>query len=144
MGPVKQKPARFHNVVSFAGPVVLIVPILAVVKLTAPILTAALLTAAPLVVPAAHADDAVQTNPLLGDEQAIKDGGRLFRQRCTGCHWNPLRGPRIFQTKRPYEQFVDIVTNGKQSQRTMPPFGSILSRDDISRLHAYLMSRERP
>jgi mono/diheme cytochrome c family protein len=97
-----------------------------------------------LATPVASADEAERTNPFLGDEQAINDGGRLFRQRCTGCHWNPLRGPRIFQTKRPYEKFLEIVTNGKQSQRTMPPFGSILSPDDISRIHAYLMSRERP
>lgn len=124
MGPVERQAARYHSVASFAGPFVLVVAMLAT--------------------PVASADEAERTNPFLGDEQAINDGGRLFRQRCTGCHWNPLRGPRIFQTKRPYEKFLEIVTNGKQSQRTMPPFGSILSPDDISRIHAYLMSRERP
>ena len=136
MGPVKQPSTHSHNFASFAG---LVVPAAAIVA-------AAISVFAMLPAPfsSAHAEEAVQANPLLGDEQAIKDGGRLFRQRCTGCHWNPLRGPRIFQTKRPYEQFVEIVTNGKQSQRTMPPFGDILSREDITRIHAYLMSRERP
>jgi len=129
MGPVKQHDARFHDFASFAGPVVLVVAMLAV---------------AMLATPAARADEAEQANPLLGNEQAIHEGGRLFRKRCTGCHWNPLRGPRIFQTKRPYEQFLEIVTNGKKSQGTMPPFGAILSRDEISQIHAYLMSRERP
>jgi mono/diheme cytochrome c family protein len=124
MGPVKRQPARFHNVASFAGLFVLVVAILAA--------------------PVARADEAERTNPMLGDEQAIHEGGRLFRKRCTGCHWNPLRGPRIFQTKRPYEKFLEIVTNGKKSQRTMPPFGSILSSEDISQIHAYLMSRKRP
>ena len=128
MGPVERQPARFHNAASFAGPVVLVVTMLA----------------ASMAAPVARADEAVRTNPLLGDEQAIHEGGRLFRKRCTGCHWNPLRGPRIFQTKRPYEKFLEIVTNGKKSQRTMPPFGSILSPDDISQIHAYLMSRKRP
>ena len=128
MGPVERQPARFLSAASFAGPVVLVVAILA----------------APMATPVARADEAERTNPLLGDEQAIHEGGRLFRKRCTGCHWNPLRGPRIFQTKRPYEKFLEIVTNGKKSQRTMPPFGSILSADDISQIHAYLMSRERP
>ena len=124
MGPVERQPARYPSVASFAGPFVLVVAMLAA--------------------PVASADEAERTNPLLGDEQAIHEGGRLFRKRCTGCHWNPLRGPRIFQTKRPYEKFLEIVTNGKKSQRTMPPFGSILSADDISQIHAYLMSRERP
>jgi mono/diheme cytochrome c family protein len=124
MGPVNRRQARSHRAASFAGPFVLV--------------------AAMLAAPMAHADEAERTNPLLGNEQAIHEGGRLFRKRCTGCHWNPLRGPRIFQTKRPYEKFLEIVTNGKKSQRTMPPFGSILSPDDISQIHAYLMSRERP
>ena len=100
--------------------------------------------AAPMAPLATRAQEEAFTNPLLGDEQAIHEGGRLFRKRCTGCHWNPLRGPRIFQSKRPYEKFLDIVINGKKSQRTMPPFGTILSPDDVSRIHAYLMSRERP
>ncbi len=126
MSPVKRQPARRRGDASFAGPVALVLAMLAVPG------------AAP------RADEETWTNPALGDARAIHEGGRLFRKRCTGCHWNPLRGPRIFQTKRPYEKFVDIVINGKKSQRTMPPFGDILSLDDISRLHAYLMSRERP
>jgi mono/diheme cytochrome c family protein len=124
MSPVERQPARCRGGASFAGLVVLGLAMLAV--------------------PGARADDETWTNPVLRDAQAIHDGGRLFRKRCTGCHWNPLRGPRIFQTKRPYEKFVDIVINGKKSQRTMPPFGDVLSLDDISRIHAYLMSRERP
>lgn len=128
MSPVERQPARCRGGASFAGLVVLGLAMLA-------------MSLAPA---AARADEETWTNPVLRDEQAIHEGGRLFRKRCTGCHWNPLRGPRIFQTKRPYEKFVDIVINGKKSQRTMPPFGDILSLDDISRLHAYLMSRERP
>ncbi len=128
MGPVERQAARSHNAASFAGPVVLVAAMLA----------------ASMAAPVARADETERTNPLLGDEQAIHEGGRLFRKRCTGCHWNPLRGPRIFQTNRPYEKFLEIVTNGKKSQRTMPPFGDILSSDDISQIHAYLMSRERP
>ena len=83
-------------------------------------------------------------NPCLGDPEAIKKGGRLFRARCTGCHWNPLRGPRIFQTERTYEYFLEVTINGRKTLRTMPPFGNLLSPDDVSMIHAYLMSRERP
>ena len=108
------------------------------------VLLLALLAAAMPVPAAAAADEDEWTNPFLGDPQAIEEGGKLFRARCTGCHWNPLRGPRIFQTKRTYEKFLEIVINGKKSQRTMPPFGYLLTPDDISKIHAYLMSRERP
>lgn len=129
MGPVERQAAQRRGGLPFAGLIVFL----------------AALFAAVLAPPAAAAeDDEEWTNPFLGDEQAIKEGGKLFRKRCTGCHWNPLRGPRIFQTKRPYEKFLEIVINGKKTVRTMPPFGYILTPDDISKIHAYLMSRERP
>jgi mono/diheme cytochrome c family protein len=128
MGPVKRQPASLRNALSFTGPMML--------------LAALLLAGTPA--RAADAVDEAATNPYLGDPAAIKEGGRLFRKRCTGCHWNPLRGPRIFQTKRPFEKFVEIVINGKKSLRTMPPFGYILSPVDVAKIHAYLMSRERP
>lgn len=127
MSPAERQPKRYRNLAPFAGLMIFL---------------AALLPAVPAA--AAADDDEEATNPYLGDPEAIEEGRKLFRTRCTGCHWNPLRGPRIFQTKRPYEKFVEIVINGKQSQRTMPPFGYILSPDDVSKIHAYLMSRERP
>ncbi len=90
---------------------------------------------------AGEAEDDAFTNPFLGDPEAIEEGYWLFLARCTGCHWNPLRGPRIFQTKRSYEYFLEVVINGRKTLRTMPPFGSLLSPDDISKIHAFLMSR---
>ena len=128
MGPAGQRCERSFGAPLVVGLIVLIVA----------------LSAATYSPPAVAAEEEEWVNPLLGDAQAIDDGARLFRQRCTGCHWNPRRGPRIFQTKRPYEKFLEIVINGKKSQRTMPRFGYILSPDDISKIHAYLMSRERP
>ncbi len=91
---------------------------------------------------AGEAEDDAFTNPFLGDPEAIEEGYWLFLARCTGCHWNPLRGPRIFQTKRSYEYFLEIVINGRKTLRTMPPFGHLLSPDDISKIHAFLMSRK--
>ena len=129
MSPVGRQPEHTRNAPPFAGLMVFLVALLAATS--SPPATAA-------------EEDEEWANPLLGDEQAIEEGGKLFRKRCTGCHWNPLRGPRIFQTKRPYEKFLEIVINGKKTQRTMPPFGYILSPDDVSKIHAYLMSRERP
>lgn len=91
---------------------------------------------------AGEAEDDAFTNPFFGNPEAIEEGYWLFLARCTGCHWNPLRGPRIFQTKRSYEYFLEIVINGRRTLRTMPPFGSLLSPDDISKIHAFLMSRK--
>ena len=87
MSPVERQRARSHIAPSLAGLIVFVLALLAVIM-----------------VPPAAAEDDEWTNPYLGDPQAIKEGGRLFRARCTGCHWNPLRGPRIFQTKRSYEK----------------------------------------
>jgi len=91
---------------------------------------------------AGEAEDDAFTNPFLGDPEAIEEGYWLFLARCTGCHWNPLRGPRIFQTKLSHEKFLEITINGRMTLRTMPPFGNLLSPDDISKIHAFLMSRE--
>lgn len=87
-------------------------------------------------------DDELE-NPYLGDPEAIEEGRQQFIRRCTGCHWNPLRGPRIFKTELSYEKFLEIVVNGRRTVRTMPPFGRLLSPDEIAKIYAFLQSRER-
>jgi mono/diheme cytochrome c family protein len=83
------------------------------------------------------------TNPLLDDEQAIKEGERIFRSRCTGCHWSPLRAPVLFQTEMSDEKFLETVISGRQGNRgNMPPFGYILSPDDVWKVHAFVMSTD--
>jgi mono/diheme cytochrome c family protein len=83
------------------------------------------------------------TNPLLGDEQAIKEGERIFRSRCTGCHWSPLRAPVLFETELSAETFLETVISGRQGNRgNMPPFGYVLSPDDVWKVHAFVMSTD--
>jgi mono/diheme cytochrome c family protein len=83
------------------------------------------------------------TNPFLGDAEAIEEGERIFRGRCTGCHWSPLRAPVLFQTELSDETFLEVVIAGRQGNRgNMPPFGYVLSPDDVWKVHAFVMARE--
>jgi mono/diheme cytochrome c family protein len=107
-------------------------------------LIACLLAVATLGLPAAAQDDEGLVNPYLGDPAAVKEGERIFRSRCTGCHWSPLRAPVLFQTELSDEKFLETVIGGRQGRRgNMPPFGYILSPDDVWYVHAFVMARER-
>lgn len=108
-------------------------------------LIAFLLALATLAVPAgAQEDDEGLTNPYLGDPAAIEEGEQIFRSRCTGCHWSPLRAPVLFRTELSDEQFLEIVIGGRDGNRgNMPPFGYVLSPDDVWKVHAFVMARDR-
>jgi mono/diheme cytochrome c family protein len=91
----------------------------------------------------AQQDGEGMTNPVLGDEAAIKEGEKIFRGRCTGCHWSPLRAPVLFQTEMSDEAFLETVISGRQGNRgNMPPFGYVLSPDDVWKVHAFVMSTD--
>ena len=83
------------------------------------------------------------TNPYLDDPAAIEAGERIFRRRCTGCHWSPLRAPVLFHTALSDEKFLETVINGRKGNRgTMPPFGYVLSPDEVWQVHAFVMARD--
>lgn len=106
-------------------------------------LMASLLALAALPPPAGAQEDEALTNPYLGEPEAIEQGERIFRSRCTGCHWSPLRAPVLFQTELSDEQFLDTVINGRNGRRgNMPPFGYVLSPDDVWKVHAFVMARD--
>lgn len=91
----------------------------------------------------AAAGDAL-TNPLLGDAAAIEEGERIFRRRCVGCHWSPKRGPDLFETEISDDAFLTTVINGRTGGRApMPPFGYVLSPDDVWKVHAFVTARDR-
>ena len=92
----------------------------------------------------AAAVDEELTNPFLGQEEAIDEGERIFRGRCVGCHWSPLRGPKLFRSELGDQEFLETVINGRKGARgTMPAFGYVLSPDDVWKVHAFVMSRDR-
>ena len=91
---------------------------------------------------AAQAAEGEPTNPYLGDEETIAQGERIYRGRCVGCHKaGGGAGPNVFRTKLPTGQFIETVTNGREGAG-MPPFGQLLSRDQIWQVHAFLLSRD--
>lgn len=112
-------------------------------------LLAFLLTLLPLMMapPAGgeHAtDDAKEalTNPYLGQKEAIEEGEGIYRGRCVGCHRSQGgHGPNLFGTKLTDEQFLETVMNGRKGG--MPAWGNLLSPDDIWKVHAFVMSRDR-
>jgi mono/diheme cytochrome c family protein len=107
------------------------------------VLLCSTLTPAGLTTPRAAAQGDELTNPYLEDPAAIEEGERLFRRRCTGCHWSPLRAPVLFHTKLGDEKFLETVINGRKGSRgNMPPFGYVLSPDEVWQIHAFVMARD--
>jgi mono/diheme cytochrome c family protein len=114
------------------------------VRLAAGLVVSLLALATPAQSADAQEDDEALTNPFLGDAAAIEEGERIFRSRCTGCHWSPLRAPVLFQSDLGDEKFLETVISGRQGNRgNMPPFGYVLSPDDVWKVHAFVMARDR-
>jgi mono/diheme cytochrome c family protein len=97
----------------------------------------------------AHADPAAPaTNPLSGNEAAILEGRSWFRAVCALCHGNKADGVgergaaadlRVFN--KGFRNFVETVKNGRDvplRTATMPPWGGVLSDQQIYQIGAYL------
>jgi hypothetical protein len=70
-------------------------------------------------------------------------GERLYRARCVGCHQSGgASGPNLFRTTLPAEQFEVAVANGVAGT-LMPEFGSLLSKEEIAEIYAFVWSRDR-
>ncbi len=87
------------------------------------------------------------SNPLSGDEAAIRDGKSLFRGICAVCHGRNAdgRGERgqgadLRKFKRGFTRYLDIVQNGKDTGRTqkMPAWGKVLPEEDLIKIGAFL------
>jgi mono/diheme cytochrome c family protein len=77
----------------------------------------------------------------LRDEVAVADGRRLFQQNCTGyCHGREGRLARA--PKRRGRQFESayLYTRIANGFPPMPAYQTLLSRDDIWKLVAYIHS----
>jgi cytochrome c55X len=77
----------------------------------------------------------------------IDHGKATYAQKCSHCHGPNLMSSgtvspdlRGFPDDKP--RFVATVKQGKNSR--MPPWGDILSDDDITDLWAYVSSRRKP
>ena len=108
---------------------------------------AAILAAITSAASAAHAGEIPLTNPLSGDEKAIKEGKSWFRNTCSPCHGGRADGAgergtaadlRVFN--KGFRKFVDTVQHGKDTGRamTMPAWGAVLDEKTIFQIGAYI------
>jgi len=83
-----------------------------------------------------------QSNPFLGQAKAISQGEQSYRDRCMGCHKaGGGSGPSLFRTKLSASQFLEVVARGRKGT-IMPPFGAVLTPDQIWEIHAFVASRD--
>jgi cytochrome c55X len=110
---------------------------------------AAMATATPQRATAQQPASSAQASPTpAGADQAMIDKGKaIFAEHCSHCHgFNMVNAGAItpdlrkFPDDRP--RFVTTVKNGKNNR--MPPWGDLLSEDDIANLWAYVSSRRNP
>jgi len=78
----------------------------------------------------------------LSDVKVIGEGAQLFRQTCTGyCHGKdggPARAPKLRAAKLERTYIYARITKG--SPNGMPAFETAMSRENIWKLVAYIMS----
>ncbi|MBL26043.1 MAG: hypothetical protein CMM50_00635 [Rhodospirillaceae bacterium] len=91
------------------------------------------------------------TNPRSGDPKAIEEGEALFFKWCSSCHGHKADGETRFGKYganlkifwRGYCDFVVIVLNGR-TKLGMPPWGGVLTEEEISKVGAYLETLATP
>ncbi len=81
------------------------------------------------------------------DQAQIDQGKITFAQKCSHCHGPNMVNPgtitpdlRQFPDDRP--RFFTTVKSGKNNR--MPPWGDLLSDDEIADIWAYVSSRRTP
>jgi mono/diheme cytochrome c family protein len=77
--------------------------------------------------------------------ERITAGASIFARNCSPCHGSHMRNPSAAFDLRTFppdehDRFVSSVTHGKNQ---MPPWGDVLSTDDIESLWAYVMAGEK-
>ncbi|MDN4984005.1 cytochrome c [Bradyrhizobium arachidis] len=111
-------------------------------KTVAILATVAVLTVA-LAATVRAADDS-NGNPV---QAQIDHGKSTYAERCSHCHGpNLMNSGTITPDLRAFPddktRFVTTVKNGKNNR--MPPWGDVLSDDDIGNLWAFISSRRKP
>jgi mono/diheme cytochrome c family protein len=82
-----------------------------------------------------------------GDQAQIDQGKATYAERCSHCHGpNMVNAGTITPDLRRFpddkQRFLTTVKLGKNGK--MPPWGDLLSDDEIARLWAYISSQRKP
>ncbi|GGO88858.1 alcohol dehydrogenase [Marinobacterium nitratireducens] len=83
--------------------------------------------------------------PVTADAATLAEGKELFANHCGVCHGLSALSADIipdlrYITPETHEQFLPIVY-GLRSDKGMPPFGSILSVEQVEKIHQYIIQR---
>ncbi len=111
-------------------------------------LSAAAMTAnAQTAAPAAMPQENLSVDQAQIDQGQIDQGKVTFAQKCSHCHgFNMVNAGTIAPDLRRFpddrERFFTTVKLGKNSK--MPPWGDLLSDDQIACLWSYISSRRNP
>ncbi len=82
------------------------------------------------------------------DPDLAAKGAQLYAQHCSHCHgFNMVNPGTVAYDLRTFphndkNRFVNSVTKGKNNR--MPPWGDLLTKDEIDRLWAYISSYKQP
>ncbi|MGA7071050.1 c-type cytochrome [Bradyrhizobium sp.] len=90
------------------------------------------------------ASEQAKPDPATPDQGMIDKGKAVFAEHCSHCHgFNMVNAGTITPDLRKFPddkpRFVTTVKQGKNNR--MPPWGDLLSDDDIANLWAYVSSR---
>jgi mono/diheme cytochrome c family protein len=85
------------------------------------------------------ADAAAADAPQVTAEQA-KRGEALYAQHCAPCHGHQMKDPEGAADLRkfPLDEHARFVTSVTKGKGVMPPWGGVLSAEDIHALWAYV------
>jgi len=77
----------------------------------------------------------------------VERGRRLYSDRCSHCHGlNMVTAGTVTYDLREFprdqqERFFESVTNGKNNR--MPPWGDVLTQEEIGDIWSYVLSRSK-
>ena len=81
------------------------------------------------------------------DAAQVERGRRIYSDRCSHCHgFNMITAGNVTYDLREFprdqeQRFFESVTNGKNNR--MPPWGDVLTQEEIGDVWAYVLSRSK-
>lgn len=110
-------------------------------------MTAAYVAAVMMMIIAQMSTQAAAQQQTAADQAQIDQGKITFAQKCSHCHGpNMVNAGTVTPDLRRFpddrERFFTTVKQGKNGR--MPPWGDLLSDDQIADLWAYMSSRRNP
>ena len=95
----------------------------------------------------ATASGAIAQTAAPADDQQLEQGKRTYAEKCSHCHGPGMLNagtitPDLRRFPDDRERFFSIVKLGRNNK--MPPWGDLLSDEEIGSLWAWVSSRRKP